>query len=293
MNGTILFDIQNNDFVLDSSLKGAPLLTIQGNDESLGGIQLNGTSNEYHGLTTITGTDVFANAEGTLGDRSITLVGGGLHIGYDYQSPTALLKIRGGDFRLSLDGDVTMADVVGVDENGNALFSLFDLAGPGPYSIDDLLAAFQLDEGLTGNGTLTLVGNTADSDIDGLLDEWENANFKNLTALPNGDPDGDGLSNLAEEVAGSDPNVFDAPDIEAPPIDPNPTPSDRAPAISAVTKDASRISLSFPVGTTFDVEHSEDLKTWNVIENGVTGDYSDTDATRVSKASSYYRGVAK
>ncbi|MFT4641660.1 MAG: hypothetical protein ACI8T1_005003, partial [Verrucomicrobiales bacterium] len=182
MNGRILFDVQNNDFVLDSCLKGAPLLTIQGNDEALGGIQLNGTGNEYNGLTTITGTDVFANAEGTLGDRSITLVGGGLHFGYDYNSPTALLKIRGGDFRLSLNGDVTMADVAGIDENGNALFSLFDLGGPGPYSIDDLLGAFQLEEGLEGEGTLTLTGNTADADIDGLLDDWETANFGNLVA---------------------------------------------------------------------------------------------------------------
>lgn len=291
MNGQILFDVQNNDFVLDSTLKGAPLLTIQGNDESLGGIQLNGTGNEYYGLTTITGTDVFANGDGTLGDRTITLVGAGLHFGYDYNSPTALLKIRGGDFRIGLDGAVTMADVVGIDENGNFIFSLFELAGPGPYTADDLTAAFQLGEGITGDGTLTLAGNTADADFDGLLDDWENASFDNLNALPQEDPDGDGLSNLAEEVGGTDPNVFDAPDVVEPPVV-NPNPSD-TPVISDITKDASSISLSFPTGTSFDVEYSEDLKAWSVIANGITGDYSDSNAARVGNPTGYYRGVVK
>lgn len=149
------------------------------------------------------------------------MIGGGLTFGYDYNQPTALLKIRGGDFTLGLEADVAMADLVGVNENDAPLFSLFDRAGPGPYTADDLLAALELDEGITGNGTLTLVGNTVDQDIDGLLDAWEEANFGNLSAIPSGDPDGDGLNNLVEETGGTDPNQPDAPDFPDPPSIPS------------------------------------------------------------------------
>ena len=109
--------------------------------------------------------------------------------------------------------------------------------------------------------------------------------------MPQEDPDGDGLSNLAEEVGGTDPNVFDAPDVVEPPVV-NPNPSD-TPVISDITKDASSISLSFPTGTSFDVEYSEDLKAWSVIANGITGDYSDSNAARVGNPTGYYRGVVK
>ena len=45
----------------------------------------------------------------------------------------------------------------------------------------------------------------ADSDSDGLLDEWEMAHFGSLAASPNSDADADGLTNLQEQAAGTHP----------------------------------------------------------------------------------------
>ena len=50
-----------------------------------------------------------------------------------------------------------------------------------------------------------------DADHDGLDDSWELAHFGNLTQGPQGDPDGDGHSNLREMLLGSDPLVDDIP----------------------------------------------------------------------------------
>ena len=48
-----------------------------------------------------------------------------------------------------------------------------------------------------------------DSDSDGLLDEWERKYFGNLAQTAAGDSDGDGLSNLQEVQAGTNPTAFD------------------------------------------------------------------------------------
>jgi len=49
-----------------------------------------------------------------------------------------------------------------------------------------------------------------DEDNDGLPDAWEQQYFGNSTnALPSDDSDGDGFSNLAEYIAGSDPTSAD------------------------------------------------------------------------------------
>jgi len=49
----------------------------------------------------------------------------------------------------------------------------------------------------------------ADSDADGLDDDWEFLYFGALAAQPGADPDGDGLSNAEEHALGSDPTRFD------------------------------------------------------------------------------------
>lgn len=57
----------------------------------------------------------------------------------------------------------------------------------------------------------------ADSDGDGLPDFWENY-WGTLAMSPSGDYDGDGLSNLGEYLAGSDPTAedYDPPILRAP-----------------------------------------------------------------------------
>ena len=48
---------------------------------------------------------------------------------------------------------------------------------------------------------------TADSDADGLADDWELANFGNLAQNAYGDPDGDGFPNLSEYIADTNPTA--------------------------------------------------------------------------------------
>jgi hypothetical protein len=45
-----------------------------------------------------------------------------------------------------------------------------------------------------------------DSNNDGIPDAWELQHFGTISIDPNGDPDGDGMSNLQEYLAGTDPN---------------------------------------------------------------------------------------
>ena len=45
-----------------------------------------------------------------------------------------------------------------------------------------------------------------DSDADGLPDAWEIQNFGDLSAIAGGNPDNDGMSNLEEYIAGTNPN---------------------------------------------------------------------------------------
>ncbi|MEM7146866.1 MAG: LamG-like jellyroll fold domain-containing protein [Verrucomicrobiota bacterium] len=49
-----------------------------------------------------------------------------------------------------------------------------------------------------------------DTDADGLLDSWENANFGDLTKAADGDEDGDEASNATEFAANTDPNKPDS-----------------------------------------------------------------------------------
>jgi hypothetical protein len=57
--------------------------------------------------------------------------------------------------------------------------------------------------------TLELVAGNTDSDNDGLPDPWEIEAFGNLSQNAQGDPDGDGLSNLEEFLGGTDPTLAD------------------------------------------------------------------------------------
>ena len=72
---------------------------------------------------------------------------------------------------------------------------------------------------ITGNtgsvlsASLSLRGvEIVDTDGDGLDDTWEMTRLGSLSQGPRDDPDGDGYSNLREQILGTDPNSADSPD---------------------------------------------------------------------------------
>lgn len=69
----------------------------------------------------------------------------------------------------------------------------------------DQFAPTSRDRGRTEQIDLTLGAVLLDSDGDGLDDAWELRYFGSLGANPNDDPDGDGVNNLGEFRAGTDP----------------------------------------------------------------------------------------
>jgi hypothetical protein len=62
------------------------------------------------------------------------------------------------------------------------------------------------DRGRSEQIDLRLGTPPVDSDGDGLADSWESLHFGNLNSNGSGDPDGDGVSNLREFRAGTNPN---------------------------------------------------------------------------------------
>jgi subtilisin-like proprotein convertase family protein len=73
------------------------------------------------------------------------------------------------------------------------------------------------DEARENTGSVQNLGLTiygvplTDKDRDGLDDEWELAHFGKLTFGPKDDPDGDGYSNMREQLLGTDPQAGDEP----------------------------------------------------------------------------------
>ena len=63
--------------------------------------------------------------------------------------------------------------------------------------------------------------------------------------------------------------------------------------IAILSKTAEGVALQLPEDTTYDIDHTVDLITWDPIAENVTGSYVDTDADRIGAAKGYYRGVVK
>ncbi|MEM7384404.1 MAG: LamG domain-containing protein [Verrucomicrobiota bacterium] len=68
---------------------------------------------------------------------------------------------------------------------------------------------------------------------------------------------------------------------------------EQRPIITSVDRTAEGIALQLPEGTTYDVEYSVDLITWEPIATDVTGTFVDSDAVRAGQAGGYYRGRVK
>ena len=70
----------------------------------------------------------------------------------------------------------------------------------------------QLSIGSVRMATLIIEGIAiADTDHDGLDDDWEMARLRTLDYGPQADPDGDGYNNAREQIMGTDPLAVDVP----------------------------------------------------------------------------------
>ena len=87
-----------------------------------------------------------------------------------------------------------------------------------------------------------------DTDNDGLPDDWEMFYFGNLDQGANDDPDHDGVSNLNEYLAGTDPTKADS-------------------AFYLVATSASTLRWPNLPSRQFIVQYSDDLKTWETVSN--------------------------
>lgn len=108
-----------------------------------------------------------------------------------------------------------------------------------------------------------------DADMDGLPDDWERFWLEALSQNATDDPDGDGLSNLEEYQAGTDPAQA----------------GDRLALSVEVASGATTLRWRFAPSRIYIVESSGDLQTWNPVDGG--------DLTHPTPGHAVWRGVAR
>ena len=201
------------NFELAAPLQGDGTLrfTIADNDLTPSTVTLSGSGSTFTGGLDFDGVNAVGLTPGSLGTGTITISNAQLTFSYPLSSPQAILQLRGADFSIVLDEDIAVANLIGLNENGEVAFSLLDLPGgnSGPFTAEELGDLFQLPDAISGDGTLTLLRDAGDLDNDGLSDAWERENFGDTSAAPDQDPDGDGLDNLAEQGASTNPQLAD------------------------------------------------------------------------------------
>ncbi len=206
----IAFANANSTLELASTASGGALTVTSGTpgefDTVTNTLRLTGSSNTLTGDVRLERVRVLAESAGSLGSGNLFLDNATLESSYNINTPSKLLDLLGEDARFHLNGQHVFRQI---NITGNPFITEAGVFDRDAFiAIDDVFETI-FPEGGTGN--LTIVGNSGDSDSDGLLDSWEIEHFGTLTAQnAGGDPDEDALDNAGEFAASSDPNVKDS-----------------------------------------------------------------------------------
>jgi hypothetical protein len=120
------------------------------------------------------------------------------------------------------------------------------------------------------------LGAVADSDRDGLSDDWERQHFGDLGADASGDPDGDGQDNAAEELSRTDPLDF----------------GDRLHfGVGVGGPGVLELSLATKAGVHYQLQRSTDLTDWVPDGDAFVGDGASATFTFSKQRRAFFRVV--
>ncbi len=213
INGTMTigFTNANSTLELNSTLSGGGLTVAydgETEEEPSRTVRLTGAGNTLTGDVSLKQVRVAAESSGSLGGGNLSLDNAAVEPGYNINTPSKTLDLSGDGTRFLLNGQHVLRQI--------SITGTPFITDAGMFTRDDFVAIDAVFETIfaeESTGNFTIVGNSGDSDEDGLLDSWEIENFGDLaTADSAGDPDEDGLDNGGEFTASADPNKKDTDD---------------------------------------------------------------------------------
>ena len=193
----------------DATLSGSGNLTLTAEVPDFDTVAtLSGTSDGYTGEE-VQSNGVLVEFAGLrpIGDANFSFFEGGMRLINNVLLPESTLGIGGTNFFIDLNGGTAVfKSINGIDGDRNVLFEI----PAGVYDRNGLLG-FGFNEDTVGefDGLLVVLGESGDSDNDGLWDQWETDTFGDLAQTSDGDADGDTLTNGDEFRARSDPQKAD------------------------------------------------------------------------------------